>query len=182
MPESSAAVLIELQDLVQELKIKLADVRSSVDPIVRRVEEKEMPTEKGVSYLEVKHQLLLSYCINMVFYLLMKVEGKSVRNHPVLHQLVEIRTTLERLRPLDGKLKYQIDKLLKLQDQGAAPLDLDDDEDGSLNFKPNPQNMLTKGAESGQNSDVYQPPKLSATPFEEVRCGWSMCSLVWYVH
>jgi hypothetical protein len=166
---SNAAVLTELQDLVDDFKLKLEDVRSSMEPIVRRVEGNEMPTEKGVSYLEVKHQLLLSYCMNMVFYLLMKVEGKSVRDHPVLHQLVEIRTTLERLRPLDGKLKYQIDKLLKLQGEGAATADgIEDDEDESLNFKPNPQNMLTKGSDSsGQSSDVYQPPKLSATPFEE---------------
>jgi hypothetical protein len=30
-------------------------------------------TDEGVSYLEAKQQLLLSYCINMTFYMLLKV-------------------------------------------------------------------------------------------------------------
>jgi hypothetical protein len=37
-----------------------------------------------------------------------------VRDHPVILQLVKTRTMLEKLRPLDKKLSYQIDKLLKL--------------------------------------------------------------------
>jgi hypothetical protein len=37
-----------------------------------------------------------------------------VRDHPVILQLVKTRTLLEKLRPLDKKLGYQIDKLLKL--------------------------------------------------------------------
>jgi hypothetical protein len=64
-------------------------------------------------YLEVKQQILLSYCTNILFYMLMKVtnitiisyyityliylyyyvqsEGKSVRSHPVMKQLLHLR-------------------------------------------------------------------------------------------
>lgn len=38
----------------------------------------------------------------------------NVKGHPVVEQLVRIRTLLEKLRPLDAKLKYQIEKLLKV--------------------------------------------------------------------
>jgi U3 small nucleolar RNA-associated protein 3 len=44
-----------------------------------------------VDYLEVKQQLLLSYCLNAVFYLYMKAQGQSVRSHPVMKQLLELR-------------------------------------------------------------------------------------------
>ena len=44
-----------------------------------------------VDYLEVKQQLLLSYCINVTFYLYMKAQGLSVRAHPVMRQLLELR-------------------------------------------------------------------------------------------
>lgn len=44
-----------------------------------------------VDYLEVKQQLLLTYCINVVFYLYMKAQGKSVANHPVMKQLLKLR-------------------------------------------------------------------------------------------
>jgi hypothetical protein len=32
-------------------------------------------TDDGVAYLDVKQQLLLSYCINIAFYMLLKVRG-----------------------------------------------------------------------------------------------------------
>jgi hypothetical protein len=47
-----------------------------------------------VSYLEAKHLLLLHYCTCIVFYLLMKAEGRAVRDHPVVERLVEIRAYL----------------------------------------------------------------------------------------
>lgn len=41
-----------------------------------------------MSYLEAKHLLLLSYCIHIVFYLLLKAEGRPVRDHPVIARSV----------------------------------------------------------------------------------------------
>jgi hypothetical protein len=37
-----------------------------------------------------------------------KAEGANVKDHPVILQLVRSRTLLERLRPLDKKLAYQV--------------------------------------------------------------------------
>jgi U3 small nucleolar RNA-associated protein 3 len=47
-----------------------------------------------------------------VFYFLLKAEGRPVQNHPVIARLVEIRAFLERARPIDKRLRYQMDKLL----------------------------------------------------------------------
>lgn len=71
-----------------------------------------LATAEGVSYLEAKHLLLLHYCINIVFYLLLKAEGRPVRDHPVIARLLELRAYLEKIRPIDKKLQYQMDKLL----------------------------------------------------------------------
>ena len=51
--------------------------------------EGDYATAEGISYLDAKHLLMLSYCINIVFYLLLKSEGKPVRDHPVVLRLVE---------------------------------------------------------------------------------------------
>jgi hypothetical protein len=77
------------------------------------VKKGEYPVNKGISYLQVKLQLLLNYSMNISFYLALKAEGKSVKDHPVIDHLVKLRTILEKTSPLDKKLKYQIDKLLK---------------------------------------------------------------------
>jgi Sas10/Utp3/C1D family len=54
----------------------------------------ELATAEGLSYLEAKHLLLLSYCIHIVFYVLLKAEGAPVRDHPVIGRLLQLRTYL----------------------------------------------------------------------------------------
>ncbi len=70
-------------------------------------------TEQGLSYSEAKHLLLLHYCQCLVFYVLLKLEGGSVKDHPAVLRLVEIRAYLEKLRPLEARLQPQVDKLLR---------------------------------------------------------------------
>ena len=41
-----------------------------------------------------------------------QAEGRPVADHPVIAGLVKIRAYLERIRPLDKRLRYQMDKLL----------------------------------------------------------------------
>ena len=77
-----------------------------------QVRQGRLATAEGMSYLEAKHLLLLHYCMRLVFLLLLKAEGRPVRSHPVVGRLVEARAFLERLRPLDRRLRYQVDKLL----------------------------------------------------------------------
>lgn len=66
-----------------------------------------------MSYLEMKYNLMISYCTFLSYYLLLKLEGKKVENHPVILRLAHIKSLLEKLRPLDQKLQYQVDKMLK---------------------------------------------------------------------
>lgn len=56
----------------------------------------------------------------------------------VTDRLVEIRTVLEKTRPIDQKLKYQVDKLVKAAVTGATS------ENDPTNYKANPDNMLIK--------------------------------------
>ena len=134
----------------------------------------EYATAEGISYLDAKHLLMLSYCINIVFYLLLKAEGKPVRDHPVVLRLVEIRTYLEKLRPIDRKLQYQIDKLLKMADEGAAAGDGAEPTDDPLQFRPNPDALVSKvdeDAEEGGEKGVYRPPKMLPTAMDDFEEG-----------
>ena len=51
---------------------------------------------------------------------------------------MEIRTILEKMRPVEHKLKYQIEKLLKLAAGGKLG------ENDPLQFKANPNNLMSK--------------------------------------
>jgi hypothetical protein len=121
-------------------------LNNKLGPIILKAKKGEIKTFKGMTYLEMKYNLLISYCTFLSFYLLLKVEGKSVEDHPVIFKLAHIKTLLEKLRPLDQKLQYQVDKMLReaaLIDSGNY--ERGEEEEGkqadNLKFKPNPKGM-----------------------------------------
>lgn len=78
-----------------------------------RVADGEIKTSKGISFLEVKYQLLLQYIANLAFIIQLKLSGKQVESHPVVQSLIELRVMLEKMKPVEQKLKYQIDKVVR---------------------------------------------------------------------
>ena len=103
----------ELLSMLSDLKVNISEVRSRVAPLLHEVKDGGLATDEGISYLEAKHMLMLSYCMNIMFYMLLKLEGRPIRDHPVVTRLVQVRAYLDKIRPIDKKLQYQIDKLLK---------------------------------------------------------------------
>ncbi len=87
----------------------------------------ELPKD-GISLLDVKNELLLSYLQNLVFLILLKLrESKAGGSDDktdeqslsdlVVTKLVELRLYLEKgARPLEDKLRFQIDKVLRAAD------------------------------------------------------------------
>ena len=51
--------------------------------------------------------------------MLHKSSGKSIADSESRNRMIEIRTVLEKIRPLDHKLKYQVDKLIKTATTGG---------------------------------------------------------------
>ena len=80
-----------------------------------QVKEGKLATAEGLSFLETKNLLLLQYLMHLCYYFLLRAEGKPVKSHPVISRLVEIRTYLDKIRPVEKKLQYQINKLLTSQ-------------------------------------------------------------------
>ncbi|XP_043914089.1 neuroguidin [Protopterus annectens] len=132
--------------LLNNLRDQVMAVTAHVQGLMKRVHEGVYATTKGISFLEVKYQLLLSYLMDLTYIILHKVEGKSLREAKAVLRLVEIRTVLEKMRPIDQKLKYQIDKLVKAAVTGHVG------ENDPLQFRPNPNNMMSKLSESEDES------------------------------
>jgi hypothetical protein len=169
----------ELIELVADLKSKLAVVHDQLHPIVSKVKAHHYATQEGISYLEVKLHLLLSYCTNVMFYLLLKSSGKSVKDHPVISQLVEMRLLLEKIRPIDERMKYQIDKLISLANRNDIPTS-----QGNMDHKPRPDQLADDDEDEEEEHDedqemdreddgnervnaLYVPPKLMPVAYDE---------------
>ncbi|KAL9626015.1 MAG: hypothetical protein Q9164_007961, partial [Protoblastenia rupestris] len=80
------------------------------------------PPSEGISLLDTKNELLLAYLQNLVFLIIIKLRNKQSTkesttrislSNDITKNLVELRIYLEKgVRPLEAKLKYQLDKLL----------------------------------------------------------------------
>lgn len=79
------------------------------------------PPAEGISLLDTKNELLLAYLHNLVFLIILKLRNRSSPNaadepslhDAVTHKLVELRIYIDKgVRPLESRLKYQLDKLL----------------------------------------------------------------------
>lgn len=156
--------------LLSEMNVSAQHVASLVDNMLQRVRNGELSTDQGLSFLEMKYHMLLSYLINLTFIILRKCSGEKIEGDPCISRLVEIRTVLEKIRPIDKKLKYQIDKLVKEAVMGSST-------DSNMPFKPDLSSMADNEEDSGDESesetekkesnksDVYVPPKISAVHY-----------------
>lgn len=95
-----------------------------------------IPPEHGISLLDVKNELFLSYLQNLVFLIILKLRNQKTGNsssddeenefldNSVVKKLVELQVYLEKgVRPLEGRLKYQIDKVLRAADDAKRAED-----------------------------------------------------------
>lgn len=116
----------ELLKMLNDLKQYLDEIKSLAKPLHELLHEQKFASDRDknlVSFLETKVQLMLSYCIHVSFYLLLKLEGKKIADHPVLDTLVEIRVYLEKMWPLEEKLQYSLNRLLSGKRISAVEVD-----------------------------------------------------------
>ncbi|XP_031624958.1 neuroguidin [Contarinia nasturtii] len=174
--------------LLGEMNNNVKQVSDLVEGMLQRVKSGELTTEYGLSFLEVRYHMLLTYLINLTYVVLRKCSGKTIERDPSIDRLIEIRTVLEKIRPIDYKLRYQIDKLVKTAITGVT------NSKDPINFKPNLSALTTQietgdTAESSDDSNdsddeanksgkngkksastkdggVYVPPKLSAVHYD----------------
>ncbi|KAJ1645383.1 hypothetical protein J3B02_004941 [Coemansia erecta] len=111
--ERPEEVRIAINKKLDVISSQADQIRELVDKLCERVEEDELATNNGISFLEVKHHTMFSYISSISYLSLLKLHGKSIENHPAISQLIEDRTVLEKMKPLEQRLKYQIDKLLR---------------------------------------------------------------------
>lgn len=161
---------LELEALIGDLRSVLGEVRGRLGPLLQEVKSGELATAEGVSYLEAKHTLLVHYAASLVFYLLLKAEGRPVRDHPVIARLVEIRAYLEKIRPVDKRLHYQIEKLLAAAQRAGAANGTDGE---AMGYGPRPEALLLGddaaeegGAGAPEDGGVYRPPRLNPVSME----------------
>ncbi|KAL8726374.1 MAG: hypothetical protein Q9181_006069, partial [Wetmoreana brouardii] len=141
----------------QNLK-SLTEALSSATECVPSVDALQPPTE-GLSLLDAKNEFLLSYLQNLVFLILFKIRNHNLPNedsdgdtepsyNDIVKNLVSLRLYLEKgVRPLESRLKYQLDKLLLAASEA----------------EPNHQHVTDKSRKSKRSSSASSSASASAS-------------------
>ncbi|GAB0202270.1 neuroguidin [Grus japonensis] len=165
--------MAEAVALLEALRGQVAAVTDHGLALLRRVGGGRLRTEKGVSLLEVRAQALLQYLQDLALLLAAKTRGGTLGALPALPRLLETRLVLEKLRPAERRLKYQLEKLLRAGGRGGG-----DDDDDPLRFRPAPANMEEEGEEEEEGGGAkapglgggrrYVPPRLVPVQYDAV--------------
>lgn len=113
--------------------------------LLRRVRGGKLRTGKGLAVLELRAQALVQYLQDLALLLGVKARGGPLGGLPALPRLLETRVILEKLRPIEHRLKYQVEKLLRAAMTGGPGAE------HPLAFHPEPSNMVQE--------DEAAPPK-----------------------
>ncbi|KZO92334.1 hypothetical protein CALVIDRAFT_504361 [Calocera viscosa TUFC12733] len=180
--------------LVGEMKQSVASARAAIKPVLAQLKDNSLDFTPGISLLTLKSHTLLSYMHSLVLLSSHKLLGHSLQSRTpppqafsdpkrdargteagdLIDDLIEGRVILEKIKLLEGKMKYQIDKLVKA---GQAQQKGKPAADDPLSFKPNLANFTTAGSASGSEdeasdtekprSGIYQPPRVAPMPYTE---------------
>ncbi|KAL1990441.1 hypothetical protein VTN49DRAFT_6280 [Thermomyces lanuginosus] len=116
----------KISTLLDNLNSCLSSAGSSL-PRSKNNDESDVsiqPPADGISLLDTKSEILLSYLHNLVFLILFQLRSildgsndksdAAIGKDDIVKKLVQLRVYLERgVRPLESRLQYQIDKVIK---------------------------------------------------------------------
>lgn len=139
--------LDEFNELITEVKQKSDEAKAVIGGLNKTIKDSSFETKDGLSFLELKNHVMLDYLSNLTYVMLKKSLGKSINGDKAIERICEDRTVLEKMKPIEKKLKYQIDKALKVAESGQLSAD------DPLNFRPNINALKANNDEDDDDED-----------------------------
>ncbi|KAG1790888.1 uncharacterized protein HD556DRAFT_667889 [Suillus plorans] len=176
--------------ILEEMTSSMSSVRELLQQ--KSKSEDDMDMTHGISLLSLKHHLLLSYLQSLVLLSARRATGDSLTERTsnmspfstvdreargsgagdLVDSLIEGRVVLEKINVLESRMRYQIEKLVRVAEEVSSGKDVAED---PLAFRPNPQNLVDNERHSDEDRDahpnvedpdaIYRPPKLAPMPY-----------------
>ncbi|VDM51925.1 unnamed protein product [Angiostrongylus costaricensis] len=170
-PEEYASGSGEMVD--EETSLKFAQVvRECAETSTEAVETAEKLASylrsadnerEGISLLDVKNREMLAYMTELSLLMGHMSCGKSIKENPSVFRAAKHRTILENIRPIEQKMRSQIERLIQGVHTGevkaplrARPEQMEFDDDSESNGEQSDNN------EDEKKPKKYVPPKMMA--------------------
>lgn len=96
-------------------------------PFLELVEDGTCPNCNAVTLVKIIYHVILNYCINISFYLMLKVKRLSVQSHPVIKRLEQYRHLLGQLQSGQADLWEQVAEIVRAVEDGKPLYSISDD-------------------------------------------------------
>lgn len=123
--QPSSEEVEECERLLEKMVEGQGEIEKKVGEVRTWVEEKEFVG--GLGYYNAKNMVFMEYLIQLEFYELFKINGVDLTSGQGLalyQRLVYLKTLLTKLAPIEKKLDYQKNKMLKYSDLVAVKTSL----------------------------------------------------------
>jgi|ERR1712071_62117 len=185
MPAMKPAAVDYISQDLPGYQASLNDLANELDTVSSSISSKGSsgvfirPSSEGHSLLMLKNQLLSAYLLDIGSLLVKRIGGESIADSNSIWRLIENRTYLERIRPLERMQKYQINKYLSFgnDSQSASdPLSYRADlsmiqktvEDADEDDKESNDELEDEEEEEGA---VYKAPRITPVYYDDGREG-----------
>ncbi|KAF8636573.1 hypothetical protein AX17_003384 [Amanita inopinata Kibby_2008] len=193
--ESGNAPAIHFCSLLNEMTNSLSSARQVVKSLQQ--DEAALDTKDGISLLSLKHHLLLLYLRSLLLVSSRRAAGHSLSLRArtstligaqdracrengagdLVDFMVECRVILEKMKVLESRIRYQIEKLIRLAREPTKSQNIADD---PLAFRPNLENLVVEHSDAELSSEetadavtdkqhladgIYRPPRLAPMPY-----------------
>lgn len=146
---------MDVSSALDAIKASCKELEPRFRQLDEQLEEYAPNSAHGISLLQAKSATMLRYLYNLTLYARLRVLGEDVSS--VLPKLVEDWVTLERIRPLEKRIRSQISTLLSYSSHPE-----ENDEDA---HRPNAAAMVMDEEEA--EGDVYRPPRIAEVVYDD---------------
>lgn len=104
----------EFEGLVQDFQQRLEESEQILEPVLDYFKLKKLESLPIFEFVATKNKLILNYCTNVAFYLVLKAKRIPIKNHPLVKRLVQMRQLLIQLEDkYVSVVKPQLELLLE---------------------------------------------------------------------
>jgi len=147
----------EFDGLVQDFEERMTESKDMLIPALELLKSIDFPNHPLIDFIECRNELIINYCTNISFYLMLKAKRVKVKNHPLVKRLIQFRQLICQLDDIyEYVVKPQLETLLAETDDTG-----DRSENPKLKMLQNLKSQLEESAaneaSSVEGDEVVQP-------------------------
>lgn len=143
------------------------EAKDILAPFLELVKDGTCPECNAVTFIRTKYELILNYCTNISFCLMLRTKEVPIKSHPVVKRLEQYRQLLNELQSEQGDLLDQVSEILKANKEGRPLYSISDSFQIQASKKSPRLTSLTKKLASKKETVMREEQSLSDSMDEE---------------